>query len=131
VSTKGAPNDGQDTAKILRTINPTHTCVYHPKKRQLFFFVPTSKKDGQRKLCYKTSSNPEISALGLNYMHSVTIAFDKTAASERERQRERLGKKEKEKEKRKKRKMCADYTCVLIIHVCLCVCASVCACENV
>jgi len=47
-------------------------------------------------------------------MHSVAIAFDKTAASERDRQRKRLGKKEKEKEKRKNRKMCSDYTCVLI-----------------
>jgi len=84
VSTKGAPHDGQDTVKTLRTIIwYTRACIRQTNATTLFG-RPNLKKGRQQKKCrYRTSSELENSVLEINHVTNVTTVLDETAASDR------------------------------------------------
>jgi len=78
VSAKGAPHDGQDTVKTLRTIIWYKRACIRQTTRQLCVAIPTRqplKKDVNRKCRYRTSLDLENTVLEINHVTNVTAVL--------------------------------------------------------
>ena len=83
MSTKGAPHDGQDTVKTLRTIIWYKRACIKQTIATPFSGRPNLLKGRQQKCRYRTSSKLENSVLEINHVTNVITVLDETAASDR------------------------------------------------
>ena len=83
MSAKGAPHDGQDTVKTLRTIIWYKRACIGQTTRQPSVAVQSLKKDEEKKSRYRTSSELENSVLEINHVRNVTKVLNETTASDR------------------------------------------------
>ena len=83
MSAKGAPHDGQDTVKTLRTIIWYKRACFGQITRQPSVAVQPLKKDVKKKCRDRTSSELENSVLEINHVTNVTKVLNETTASDR------------------------------------------------
>ena len=77
MSAIGAPHDGQDTVKTLRTIIwYKRACIWQTTRR-----LSITVKGRQHKCRYKTSSELENSVLEIDHVTNVTTVLNETAES--------------------------------------------------
>ena len=81
MSAKGAPHDGKDTVKTLRTIIWYKRACIMETTQLLSIAVQTSKKDVNKSVFYRTSSELENSVLEINHVTNVTTVLNETAVS--------------------------------------------------